>query len=103
MAGESVYWSDFVPSEPFQPSPAHVSRREVELGQALVHQNLHFQSTRWVSQSLCQRLPCDGSVQHGEFFVLQPRHLPHKRTEDIARQISYGCGFTRWVSARNQL
>src|SRR6266700_6380627 len=101
MTGESVYWSDFVPSEPFQPSPAHISLHKIELGQALLHQNFHFQLTHRVSQSLRRRLPCDGSVQHGEFFVLQPLHLPHERTEDIAGQISYGCWFTRRVSAGN--
>jgi hypothetical protein len=61
---------DFVPTEPCQPTRAHVSLLEVKLSQALIHQNLHFQLARWVSPPLRQRLSCDGSVQHYEFFAL---------------------------------
>jgi len=100
MSGDSVNFSYFVPRVPCHPSRAYVSHLEVESGQALVRQNLHFQLARRVNPSLSQCVSRSVIVQQRDFFALQAINFPFERAEDITRQISDGRSFTYAGSPR---
>ncbi len=90
-------FTDILPSKPLQPAPEHVAGNEIEMGQALVNQNLGFNLPRGVSPSGRRAV----SIQQHEPAALQTVHMPDKCAEYVARQITYWGGITRCALGLN--